>query len=51
MPYIYMTKLQIFYVWVICRTTDISKVLQYVPNTPVHALANIRSSCCDACFR
>jgi hypothetical protein len=43
-----MTKLQMFYVWAFCHTTNITPIIQFVPNTPDHVLVNAHNSCSDA---
>jgi hypothetical protein len=42
-----MTKLQMFYVWAFCHTTDINTTVQFCPNRPEHILVKSCNSCCD----
>jgi hypothetical protein len=43
-----MTKLQMFYVWAFCHTTDVNTIVYLCPNRPEHILVNTCNSCSDA---
>jgi hypothetical protein len=45
--YVYMTKLQMFYVWAFRHATDINTIVLFCPNRPEHILVNTCNSFCD----
>ena len=48
---VHVFKLQMFYVWAFCHTTDINTIVWFCPNRPEHILINTCNSCCDALFQ